>query len=345
MTIKAWTFLISRNQSIDYKTVVAPDFISEAKIRSLLAKATEEDFTESGRITIREIKGSEVGNLTIVFRSVKARNNDIGEPGNEVLKDPFGREIYCVEGLVFRKNWYEIQHKIGESHLDQAHKDLQEKYCEFWHEDNLSSSNEIDLVEVISEPENKFIVLDPFVIPPKPQWEGEPRRNSHSQRKTVRNKTNLFRLVLIVIAVLLLTGIFWKVWSDSQLPSICLYVTQDVAIFNQSNQPFSSPKLVPVIDELKKLKEKHTTASIWLTGSLNVEKPFFDQIQNEIIKQKKDNEKMITSPMVNSPLTLYIKNHPIDFAIDLLQNKKVTSGELNATIIEPISPKQSSCKL
>jgi hypothetical protein len=52
MTIQAWTFLISRNQSIDYKTVVAPDFISQAKIRSLLAKVSDDDFTESGQISM-----------------------------------------------------------------------------------------------------------------------------------------------------------------------------------------------------------------------------------------------------------------------------------------------------
>ena len=353
MTIQAWTFLISRNQSIDYKTVVAPDFISEAKIRSLLTKVTEEDFTESGQISIREVNGSEVGNFTVVFRSVKARNNDIGEEGNKVLKDAVGREIYWVEGLVFQKNLPEMQYKIGESHLDQAHRYLQEKYREFWYEDKLSISYVIDLGKVTSEPDNNFKVLEPLVITLRPQLteyqlpkKKELKNYKYPPGKPVRNKTSLFRLVLIAITALLLTGIVWKVWSDSQ-PKICLYVTRDVPIeFHLPNQTPSSPKVLSVIEELKKLKKENEAAWILLNGSLEVEKSLAKQIQTEVDKQKERTIKagsITIVPDEKTPLKLNIKNHPIDLAIALIQNKTVTSGKLKATIIEPISQKASSC--
>lgn len=256
-----------------------------------------------------------------------------------------------MEGLVFRKNSQEIQYKIGESHLDQAHRYLQEKYWEFWHEDKLSISHGIDLVEVTSEPDNKFRVLEPLVITLRPQLpehrllEKQGRKN-HPSSKPVRKKTSLFRLVLIAITALLLTGIgiVWKVWSNSQLPSICLYVNQDVPIeFNPPNQKTSSPEVLSGIEWLKKLKKEHETASIWLTGSLKVEKSLADQIKKEIEKQGIGNTKITISPNINDPLKLDIKSHPLDAAIALLQKQTVTSGKLEATIIEPISPKASSC--
>ncbi|MDZ8184161.1 MAG: hypothetical protein RMX96_04765 [Nostoc sp. ChiSLP02] len=352
MRIQAWTFLISRNQSIDYKTIVAPDFISEAKIRSSLTKATEEDFLESGRISIREVKGSEVGNFTVVFRSVKARSKDIGEEGNEVLRDPFGREIYWVEGLVFRKNLPEIQYKVGETHLNQAHQELQDKYREFWYEDKLSISD-VDWIELTSEPGNKSRVLEPLTIRLKPQL--PEHRSSEEQKiknskyvlsKFGRNTTSLFKFVLITITGLLfLTGILWKVWSNSQLPSICLYKTQDVPIqFNRQNQNPSSPEVLFGIEKLKKLKQEHETAWIWLNGYLEVENDFANRIQNEVDKHKKiKGITIVRDEKIQSRLN--INNHPIGLAIALLENKKVANGKLDATIIEPISQKASSCNL
>jgi hypothetical protein len=352
MTIQAWTFLVSRNQSIDYKTVVAPDFISEAKIRSLLTKVTEEDFTESGRISIREVNGSEVGKFTVVFRSVKARNNDIGEEGNEVLKDAVGREIYWVEGLVFQKNLPEMQYKIGESHLEQAHRELQEKYREFWYEDKLSISYVIDLVKVTYEPDNKFRVLEPLVITPRPQLaeyqlpkKKELKNYKYPPGKPMRNKTSLFRLVLIAITALLLTGIVWKAWSDLQ-PKICLSITRYETIeFHLSNQPPSLQKGLFGIDGLKKLKKENEAAWIFLNGYLDVEESLANQIKTEVDKQKSTRKagSITIVPDEKTPSKLNINNHPIDLAIALIQNKTVTRGKLQATIIEPISQNASSC--
>ncbi|NEU76701.1 hypothetical protein PI95_030385 [Hassallia byssoidea VB512170] len=349
MTIQAWTFLISRNQSIDYKTVVAPDFISEAKIRSLLTKVTEEDFTESGQISIREVNGSEVGNFTVVFRSVKARNNDIGEEGNKVLKDAVGREIYWVEGLVFQKNLHEMQYKIGESHLDQAHRYLQKKYREFWYEDKLSISYVIDLVKVTSESGNNFKVLEPLVITLRSQLpeHQSPRKKElknykYPPSKPVINKTSLFRLVLIAITALLLTGIVWEVCLYFQPRKICMYVSNSESV--EFNLPNQTP--LPLIERLKNLKEENKAAWILLKGSLDLEKSPNNQIQMEVKKQNK-RIKNFGSIKIDSDeknlLKLKIENYPIDLAIALIQNKTVTNDKLQATRIEAISQKVSYC--
>jgi hypothetical protein len=55
--IQAWRFLVSRNQFLDYRTVVAPDFMCQANIASLLAKAAEGDLTNDDSVYYREIHG------------------------------------------------------------------------------------------------------------------------------------------------------------------------------------------------------------------------------------------------------------------------------------------------
>lgn len=62
---------------------------------------------------------------------------------------------------------------------------------------------------------------------------------------------------------------------------------------------------------------------------------------NQIEKKVQDNAEKFTLK-TNNDETLTMNNHPIDAAIALLQNKKVASGKLTATIIEPSSSNKNS---
>jgi hypothetical protein len=346
MTIQVWTFLVSRNQSIDYKTVVAPDFIAEAKIRSLLTKVTdiEEHLSESGQISIREVERSEVGNLTIVFRSVKARSKDIGEQNSEVLTDTFGREIYWVEGLVFRKNVQEIRYKIGEIHLDQAHEYLQDKYREFWYEDKLGVSRVNNLDKVTSESNNKFKLLEPLVITPRPQ---SPKHElsvneNYSSIKFSRNNTSWLKPVLITIASLFSILILIGIGVGLQKNPICLYSTEDVPIKQKLE-----------IKYLQNLKINHPQAWILLNGQLKLNVKDYDSLADSILSNTKrftiepdNNTKRFTIEPDNNTKIFTIKNHPIESAINILKNiKDIDTINLKATIIEPISLEKSECKI
>jgi hypothetical protein len=72
MSIKVWPFLVGRNPYLDYRTIVAPDFICDAGIPNLLARAADGDLSEPGYAISRKIEGSKVGDFTIIFRVVKA---------------------------------------------------------------------------------------------------------------------------------------------------------------------------------------------------------------------------------------------------------------------------------
>ena len=130
MSIEVWPFLVSRNRYLDYRTVVAPDFICEAKISNLLARVAEGDLTEPNQAIISWVVNSKVDDFTIVFQVVTATERDIDTEGNDrVLKDQFGREIYLFEGVVIKG--------IGDVYLidkdlEKAHEKSIEIYRKFW---------------------------------------------------------------------------------------------------------------------------------------------------------------------------------------------------------------------
>lgn len=134
---QAWPFLVSRNKYLDYRTIVAPDFICKAKSASLLAKVAEGDLTEPNNLLYREIYNSKVGNITIVFRVIEAKAEDIGIEGSGILKDSFGREILFLEGLVFKNIVPEII--VTKNYFFEIHKQLVKSYYDFWDCETFSS--------------------------------------------------------------------------------------------------------------------------------------------------------------------------------------------------------------
>ncbi len=128
--LQAWYFLVSRNQYLDYRTIVAPSFICESKASSLLARAAEGDLTEQHMAFYREIRNSKVGDLTLVFRVMEATAEDTGIEGDGVLKDVFGREIHLIEGIVFEGLQPDIV--VTKENFKEIHKQLVEHYREFW---------------------------------------------------------------------------------------------------------------------------------------------------------------------------------------------------------------------
>jgi len=130
MSIEAWPFLVSRNPYLDYRTIVAPDFICAAGIPNLLARAADGELTDPGHAIRRKIEGSEFGDFSIVFRVVQALEEYINPEGGEnFLKDSFGREIYLLEGLVIKGTNHV---SITNENLEDVHTQVRLSYQKFW---------------------------------------------------------------------------------------------------------------------------------------------------------------------------------------------------------------------
>ncbi|MBD2215344.1 hypothetical protein H6G27_36905 [Nostoc linckia FACHB-104] len=299
MTIEAWTFLISRNQQIDYKIVVAPDFISQAKIRSLLSKISADDFIESERISIRSIQGSEVGNFTVVFRSTKARSNDIGKNGNEILKDSHSREIDFIEGLIFRGTRDEIlkKIKIRKTHFNQAHRELIDKYRDFWYNNILSESHAIYLTEDESSPTIHLHKLEPFIIPPKDQLADANQHRMTAGKQSTKNRANHNKLLLILVCAIVILMI-WNiiVWILRSPPRAICKSTITIETKTIKNNQEGTTYLKELQKKYLNQKSKDKAPQIWINlASKNTE-----NIHKSTLTQKSIPEK--TEP-TNSTLT------------------------------------------
>ncbi len=133
MSIEVWPFLVSRNPYLDYRTVVAPDFICEAKTANLLARVTPGDLTEPGKGFIRQIFGSKVGDFTVVYQVLKATQKDLNyQKGDKILKDKFGREIFIIEGVVIQEIKSKEDVFISQKNIEEINHKLTKEFTGFW---------------------------------------------------------------------------------------------------------------------------------------------------------------------------------------------------------------------
>lgn len=135
MIMEVWPFLISRNPVFDYRTVVAPEFMVEKKITSLLAKTASGDVREPNCVFYREISHPKTGNISLAFRTVKATQRHLGLDEDEPLEDhPFKRAITLTEGFVVKG--YISPHKllITEQDVALVHTQMEEHFRAFWQE-------------------------------------------------------------------------------------------------------------------------------------------------------------------------------------------------------------------
>lgn len=130
MNMRAWPFLVSRNRNVDYTTVVAPQFMVNQGITNLLADAAGGKVDEANRGKYREIRGSKVGDLTLVFHVIQAEKRHVGLEGDEPLRDQSGRPIRLIEGIVLRGLMPGIE--VSNSDIQVAHEMVKGAYKEFW---------------------------------------------------------------------------------------------------------------------------------------------------------------------------------------------------------------------
>lgn len=129
--VKVAPFLVSSSQQRDFTTIVAPDYICDANISDLLRKAVSRynQPTESGKAILIEIFDSEVGTIYVVFRTVWALGEYIGNQGNELLRDPV-RPIPFIEGFVLKEPI--ASDVVASVNFEIAHQQVVNYYQAFW---------------------------------------------------------------------------------------------------------------------------------------------------------------------------------------------------------------------
>lgn len=127
---QAWSFLVSRNQYLDYRTIVAPDFIFNADVSIILAKVAIGEVSKPETAYYQEIDHPSVGKLTLIFRVILATGDNTGLSETGVLTDGFGRKICLIEGIVIKE--FQPNFRLSQTILEGIHELLMECYRKFW---------------------------------------------------------------------------------------------------------------------------------------------------------------------------------------------------------------------
>src|SRR5437016_3303769 len=87
MDKEAWPFLISQHRQFGYRSVVVPEFLIEKNATRLLMRATGANLTDSDIPNYREIHDSLVGDITLIYRIILAKQQYVGLSGDGLLDD------------------------------------------------------------------------------------------------------------------------------------------------------------------------------------------------------------------------------------------------------------------
>ncbi len=261
MITEAWAFLVSRNRYLDYTTIVAPDFMCQAKATKLLANAAIGELTGFDRVLYREIHQSHLGDLTLIFRILKATATLLEPEAEEaVLKDAFGREIHLIEGIVLR-GIEPIQITLED--LEKAHQQAKQAYRQFWNclEPRAASCSHSFMLQ---NPNNqawlKVKRLAPFVVPPK-LLPPEPAETVPPIERIPHKKQNrLYWLLILLILLFILSGV--TSWTQNILraaswtqnnPTIAAETLLATAHLADHYPPLKELRMQPTTDDQVKI--------------------------------------------------------------------------------------------
>lgn len=202
--LDCWPFLVSRNRHLDYRTIVAPDFMCEVGAASILAETVGGSLTAKNVAFYLEIHKSKVGRLTIVFRVIETTLEDMEIEGSGVLKDKQGREILLREGIVIKGLVPDVI--VTKDALEIAHGMIIQPYREFWEcsrSEPASPSVCFSLSQDSSESCLHYQKLDPYGVdiqkpqePDKPKApvfpEVDPHKKSSKSQEWRKQRTNDF---------------------------------------------------------------------------------------------------------------------------------------------------------
>lgn len=157
-----WPFLITRNKSLGYQLVVAPDFLVKAKMTGVLLYVTEGSLSEESEIYSRQVIDDQNDKtMTIVYRVTNATDDN-----GKLLLDGFGRSINQTIGFVQPEQI--TSSTIPMSILEQVFHTLQEPMQQFWEEDTEFSPVMASAMEwptnTATTPYYKLIRLDSYRV-------------------------------------------------------------------------------------------------------------------------------------------------------------------------------------
>ena len=328
MNIQIWSFLISRNLYLDYRTIVAPDFICDLRIANLLARAAEGELTQPGQGYIRQVIGSKAGDFTIVFRVIKATEKDIDSTArNRILKDQFGREIYIFEGIVVRG--IKDSFAISQSQFQNVHRQLAIAYQEFWDSVTPSPVKSSQSFIFNTEDVDSYVVLErlkPFIIDSKPPEIVPAPPTIKKPRSPNILKTSSAKLIFIILMLMLGTGLIFNSFF------LRIYNILRCIVTNQAKLEFIEED--EISNKLKERKNKHSEqADVFGIGYLPIKST--NNLKNRKYLAKYSTDQNTPTIKLAQDNTVEFDFDPIDLVIsDAERQKVIKDAEITLKIID-----------
>ena len=90
MAATAWPFVITRNQTLDYRTLIAPRFLIDAGRVGVLIREADARGDHPWPVTWQDVRDPKAGDLRLVFRSVAATGALLGDNDQPLRDQPAG---------------------------------------------------------------------------------------------------------------------------------------------------------------------------------------------------------------------------------------------------------------
>lgn len=131
MSTEAWPFLVSRNRTLDNRTLVAPQFMIGTEGPVLIQVALDKPGDGPGKVIYRVVHIPSIGNISLFFQMVTARHQHIGKTGDKpLLERDGGRAFFLYEGVVVKG--VKPHQVVTDGDLQLAHERVQPVFKAFW---------------------------------------------------------------------------------------------------------------------------------------------------------------------------------------------------------------------
>lgn len=181
---QAWPFIVARNANLDWRPILAPGFLIDASADYLLVTESSGPEDGSGRPNVKVVESAKAGTITLIFSSIPATSELLGEARAEPLVDRFGRPLHVVEGLAVQGSG-QLAPSDLEPSLEHVHAETIRLFPAFW----------VETAEAVPPLRSQPVAID-LSVPAPP---AEPADQEQWPQKTTPTARPLILLALIVL--------------------------------------------------------------------------------------------------------------------------------------------------
>lgn len=202
---QAWPYVVARGRLSGYQAIAGPGFLTDAGLTYLLEYASAGEAGEPDAATVREVIGTTLQPLSVVYRVVVARAGRYGLGDDSPLRDQAGRLIRVFEGLVLRiPSDHVASLGLTVSDLDRVTDVSVPAFCRLWTAQEAIDAEPTAAIFAGGADRGRRLSLrlaEPYVVP-----DGRP---GPAERRPPVPRPNRSRLITVTVGLAVLALLGW----------------------------------------------------------------------------------------------------------------------------------------